>query len=78
MDSKKRKLGDYSNDIIEIRSNNNDVVQVTNYQAEVKKPIVNNPNNPPCIYGSYCYRKNPIHLNEFYHPDRIQGKLKKN
>jgi len=75
MESKKRKLVDDSDDIIEIKPNNNGVTEVTNYQAEVKKPIVNNPNNPACRFGSDCYRKNPIHLNEFYHPDRIQGKL---
>ena len=80
MDSKKRKLPDDSDDIIELNSNNkNDVIEVTDYQAEVKKPIVNSPNNPVCKYGSDCYRKNPIHLNEFFHPfDKDKGKLKKN
>jgi hypothetical protein len=43
--------------------------------TNVVEPIANNPNNPACRYGSDCYRKNPKHLKEFYHPDRIQGKL---
>ena len=25
---------------------------------------------PICKYGATCYRKNPIHLAEFYHPDK--------
>jgi hypothetical protein len=24
----------------------------------------------PCKYGSECYRKNPTHLSEFYHPPK--------
>ena len=77
MDSKKRKLPEDSDDIIEI--NSNDVIEVTDYQAEVKKTVVNSQNNPVCKYGSDCYRKNPIHLNEFFHPyDKEKGKLKKN
>ncbi|XP_076054925.1 tyrosyl-DNA phosphodiesterase 1-like [Oratosquilla oratoria] len=37
----------------------------TNSQADRK---VNN--KPPCKYGAKCYRKNPEHLKEFYHPGK--------
>jgi len=30
----------------------------------------NNKNKRVCQYGIDCYRKNPIHLDEFYHPHR--------
>ncbi len=28
---------------------------------------------PVCKYGSKCYRKNPDHKREFYHPSKIFG-----
>ncbi|XP_042224593.1 tyrosyl-DNA phosphodiesterase 1-like isoform X2 [Homarus americanus] len=38
-----------------------------------KDGVTNSPKTPPkkrppCEYGSSCYRKNPLHLKEFYHP----------
>lgn len=27
---------------------------------------------PPCKYGSQCYRKNPDHLNRYYHPMALE------
>jgi len=51
--------------------------QETVYDAEVLtyvKPTSNKPAppappaKPVCKYGAHCYRKNPVHLQEFYHP----------
>lgn len=35
-----------------------------------EEPVAAKKGNPVCQYGSKCYRKNPSHLKDFYHPGK--------
>ena len=54
----KRKIGNPSPEVN--RRKNDD------YPADINKRKIDN--RPKCQYGSKCYRKNPDHRREFYHP----------
>ncbi len=38
---------------------------MANPQAQIGKPV--------CKYGDRCYRKNPVHFQEFSHPGMLHG-----
>eukprot|EP01091_Cochliopodium_minus_P019790 TRINITY_DN8430_c0_g1_i1.p1 TRINITY_DN8430_c0_g1~~TRINITY_DN8430_c0_g1_i1.p1 ORF type:complete len:1101 (+),score=344.95 TRINITY_DN8430_c0_g1_i1:393-3305(+) len=76
-----------SNDIQEIMIDDEHVHQTNEDQSGVNNIKIDTFNNngndeenhlnlPICKYGSTCYRKNPMHVNQFYHPKSFSNKRK--
>lgn len=55
-----------SDDNIKVRK-----IEKKNSKSPKKKVDANADNRPVCKYGSNCYRKNPDHKREFYHPSKF-------
>jgi hypothetical protein len=85
MENRKRKL-DKSPDIIEIDAkkkdqNSNedtedDIIELKDENDVVeKKAKSSRSDRPPCVYGSNCYRTNPLHLAEYSHPSKEESSI---
>ena len=67
-----KKLAKSSSFISAISKGPNKIINNTANKSTGK----NDQDNPLCVFGSKCYRKNPQHLSQFYHPpsSKLSGK----